>query len=227
MINNNKKNIKLFLLLIISILIITWYFIFNYERDYGFFTSSLEIIVNIVFYNVIVYLLSKHIKISNIFHIVMFILFQVYLWFLYLITVYISIGFAVFAGYQHQFRGSFHIPLYSVNIIPFRSIIHTFISPPSLATYVQVFGNIVLFAPLCFFLLYFHALSVKKTLLLVACSSISIEVIQLVQNFFLSTYIYGVNRSSDIDDVILNTCGSLIGILVYKFASLVKFRWFN
>lgn len=224
---HKKYNLKLILMILISCLIIAWYFTFNYERNYGFLISLLEIIVNIILYNIIMYLLSKHIAIKNIYDLSIYVLFQIYLWILYVITVYVSIGFIVFADSQHQFRGKLHFPINFINIVPFHSIIHTFSDIPSLATYVQIIGNFFLLAPLCFFLLFFHVRSAKSSILLAFCFSISIEIIQLVQNFFLSTYIYGVDRFSDVDDIILNTGGSFIGVIIYKFARLIKKHLFD
>lgn len=76
----------------------------------------------------------------------------------------------------------------------------------------NIFGNIIMFIPLGIFLplLYEKFRSVKKVVLFCMCVSVCIEIIQ-----FLSEFI-GTYRSCDIDDVILNTLGGFIGIILFK-----------
>lgn len=71
----------------------------------------------------------------------------------------------------------------------------------------EVYGNILLFAPLGFLLPLVWKKQEKFWALLVSGISISlaIEVIQLALPM----------RATDIDDVILNTCGALIGYVIY------------
>ena len=68
------------------------------------------------------------------------------------------------------------------------------------------FGNIVMFMPFGFFpALLWEGLSVKKALLLGSACSLLIELCQLFQP-----------RNTDIDDLWLNTLGSVLGYFVYK-----------
>ena len=84
----------------------------------------------------------------------------------------------------------------------------------------NVLGNILLFVPLGFYASYY--IKSKKfyfPFIVVAISSITIEFTQL-----------NIGRTFDIDDIILNVVGGIIGYLLYKFGGhLPKFTkktWF-
>ncbi|APT18329.1 hypothetical protein FC62_GL000888 [Amylolactobacillus amylotrophicus DSM 20534] len=72
----------------------------------------------------------------------------------------------------------------------------------------QIVGNILLLMPLPLFVgvLFKKSRSFKYSILLVLFSTVAIEIIQLVMNYF-----YLGNRIFDIGDVILNTTGGLLG----------------
>ncbi|WP_313893692.1 VanZ family protein [Psychrobacillus sp.] len=74
--------------------------------------------------------------------------------------------------------------------------------------YINFLGNIILFIPIGFLLplLFRRMVRFPFTILAGLCISIFIEVMQLPQN-----------RSSDVDDLWLNTLGALIGYLIYLF----------
>ena len=76
----------------------------------------------------------------------------------------------------------------------------------------NVLGNIVLFAPYGFFVGYFLRLKkFKSALLMILIASVSIEVTQLL-----------IGRVFDIDDIILNIIGGLIGFTVFKSMDNIK-----
>ena len=90
------------------------------------------------------------------------------------------------------------------NIIPFKEMFRY--SLGSKLFIKNVLGNIIMFIPYGFFVSYF--LNLKKPIsnfLLVLLVSSSIEVTQLV-----------IGRVFDIDDIILNVLGGLIGFYIYK-----------
>ena len=102
----------------------------------------------------------------------------------------------------------------SLNLVPFRTILKfvpllTF-SRASLVrlAVVNLFGNIVMFIPLGFFLprVFPKLRRIWKTLLV---TLLSISVIELVQLFSLV-------GSCDIDDLILNLTGAVIGYGIFK-----------
>lgn len=78
----------------------------------------------------------------------------------------------------------------------------------------NVIGNMVMFMPYGFFIGYFLKINkVSVVLLLSMLVSTSIEVIQGY-----------IGRVFDIDDIILNVIGSIIGFLIYKLFNKIKDR---
>ena len=72
----------------------------------------------------------------------------------------------------------------------------------------NVIGNILLFIPFGMFLRYYFKLKIISLIFITILYSLSIEVIQIL-----------INRVFDIDDIILNLTGSIIGYYFSKFAS--------
>ncbi|AJA46963.1 VanZ family protein [Clostridium pasteurianum DSM 525 = ATCC 6013] len=108
-----------------------------------------------------------------------------------------------------------HSQFRSINLIPFHSIME-YISGSSrnIKTFAfgNVVGNIVIFIPFGIYLpLFKNDKRVIANLLFILIVSLSVEIIQ---------GILGIG-ASDIDDIILNCLGGLIGILGYKFLLLI------
>ncbi|SFD75588.1 Glycopeptide antibiotics resistance protein [Bacillus sp. UNCCL81] len=102
------------------------------------------------------------------------------------------------------------------NFIPFKSIIDTFSSGSILLILKQVAGNVLLFIPLGFALpILFFNISNRNTIVIGFTLSLAIELIQASIGMFLG-YNY---RSCDIDDILLNTIGTIIGLAIYKTSS--------
>lgn len=104
-----------------------------------------------------------------------------------------------------------HLENRSINLIPFYSIME-YISGSSANikafAFGNVVGNIVIFIPLgAYFSLFKNDKRVINNLLLIFIVSLFVEIIQGLLSI----------GASDIDDVILNCLGGLIGILGYKF----------
>lgn len=97
------------------------------------------------------------------------------------------------------------------NFIPFKSIASA-LQEHSRSGYLSVFGNIFMFIPFGFYMALFFGKS-KKTIAFVSAVIFSTG-IELAQNIIgmLIGYRY---RCVDIDDVILNTIGGAIGILLF------------
>ncbi|WP_420488189.1 VanZ family protein [Gottfriedia acidiceleris] len=77
-------------------------------------------------------------------------------------------------------------------------------------------GNVLLFIPLGFALpILLFKLTNRKTIVIGFTLSLAIELIQATSGLFLG-YNY---RSCDIDDLILNTIGTIIGLAIYKVSS--------
>lgn len=98
----------------------------------------------------------------------------------------------------------------SANIIPFDSITNYLFAEDVGQrdfSFMNVFGNIMLFIPLGVYLpLIKRDKRIGISILFTFLISLSVEVIQ---------YVFGIG-ASDIDDIILNTLGGFIGIVIFK-----------
>ena len=102
------------------------------------------------------------------------------------------------------------LPGGGTNFVPFSEI--TRYKYGTTGFFKQVFGNILLFIPLGYFLTKYCKLKRVGSLILMSLlSSLSIEVVQ-----------HFIGRSFDIDDVILNVTGAIIGFIIYKIFLAVK-----
>lgn len=96
------------------------------------------------------------------------------------------------------------------NLIPFIEITRYEIGS-KLFMY-NVIGNIVIFIPFGYFVSgYIKASKVSHILAVSVISSLTVEVVQLQ-----------IGRSFDIDDIILNVCGAIIGFLLYIGLCAIK-----
>ncbi len=101
----------------------------------------------------------------------------------------------------------------TANLIPIKGTILYFNGNISFfVACANVFGNIALFIPLGIYVHLFRKnKGILSSVIFVMLISIGIETVQ---------YIFGIG-ATDIDDVILNTLGGFIGVLVYKFIALL------
>lgn len=98
---------------------------------------------------------------------------------------------------------------YSNNFIPFKEIMRYNLT--SNLFYKNVLGNVLLFVPFGYFVS--SILKNKRlfiSMLITVITSTSIEVIQM-----------NIGRSFDIDDIILNLSGGIIGYFIYKFIDYI------
>ncbi|PHD61382.1 Teicoplanin resistance protein [Bacillus wiedmannii] len=120
----------------------------------------------------------------------------------------------------------------SINIIPFASIIKD-IGKIGIAYDGDVLfmiglivrnvgGNILLLMPLGFLapIIWDKFKKIKNTILLGLAISISIELLQLIESLF-SSWI----RITDIDDVICNVIGSIVGYFIYKITLMLASKF--
>ncbi|MFJ5964114.1 VanZ family protein [Bacillus sp. NPDC093026] len=100
------------------------------------------------------------------------------------------------------------------NFIPFKTIIVTL--ELGLTSFIkQIIGNVILFIPLGFILpILFSFYQLRKVIYIGFLVSLSIELIQFVLDLIVG-YNY---RSFDVDDIITNTLGTLIGVIIYKYS---------
>jgi glycopeptide antibiotics resistance protein len=98
----------------------------------------------------------------------------------------------------------------SINLVPFKSILGTLNNSWYMVPLKNIGGNCILLAPLGFFLplLMKRNGSLRRTVLIGFAVSLTIEFIQLL--------VPQIHRSFDVDDLILNTIGIIIGYSVFK-----------
>ena len=100
------------------------------------------------------------------------------------------------------------------NFIPFRIVYDTVIEYKKGNIYyliISLIGNIVMFIPIGFFIKLLWNCSDKKV---------------VIHGFFISLFIeftqIFIGRETDIDDLILNTLGTFIGLMIYKIICKYK-----
>ena len=108
-----------------------------------------------------------------------------------------------------------------INLVPFRIIItqianRNYSYEANLVFILNIIGNIGIFVPVGMFVAYLFRTNFIKTALAGLCTSLFIEIVQLP-----------LERTSDVDDLILNTVGAVIGYVVYKMLYLIYFRMKN
>ena len=97
-----------------------------------------------------------------------------------------------------------------VNLVPFKEILRYDIG--SKMFYISVIGNIALFVPFGFIIsCYINPKKFTPVLLIPLVVSFTIELVQLK-----------IGRSFDIDDILLNTLGCIIGYLIYIGCRSIK-----
>jgi len=96
------------------------------------------------------------------------------------------------------------------NFIPFKEMFRYEIG--SMMFLKNVIGNMIMFAPYGFFISYFLKAEKKSTIIYLSIIvSLTIEVTQLM-----------IGRVFDVDDIMLNVLGGLVGFYIYKFIYLIK-----
>ena len=98
----------------------------------------------------------------------------------------------------------------STNFMPFREILRYDFG--TTAFYKQVMGNILLFIPFGYFIS--NYCKIKKLGIITIVSLLTSLVIESVQNF--------IGRSFDVDDIILNVVGGIIGFLLYVSLNAIR-----
>lgn len=102
------------------------------------------------------------------------------------------------------------LPGGGTNLMPFKEILRYEVG--SGAFYKQVFGNILLFIPLGYFATSYCKIKGLGTITLVSLlSSLTIEVTQ-----------HYIGRTFDIDDIILNVVGGIVGFLLYTALNAIR-----
>lgn len=168
--------------------------------------------------------LLKLIIFNNLIDWIVGILFAIYFCILYSTTVYF-VGSIFLQSHRMVSIDNLHGLFYTLNLIPFKSIIYDIENISS--NMYQFLGNIIMLVPLAFSMLYFKwAKSYKQAFWFSFLCTVDIELIQFLYNIFFHLFSIGMNRSTDIDDIILNVTGAVIGMGCYvlwlKMKSAIK-----
>ena len=118
-------------------------------------------------------------------------------------------SFILYLFLLFELVASTDVESFSNNFIPFKEIMRYDLS--SGLFYKNVIGNVLLFVPFGYFVS--DIINNKKLILsmfITLVTSVSIEVIQM-----------NIGRSFDIDDIILNFVGGIIGYGIYKFIDFI------
>jgi glycopeptide antibiotics resistance protein len=143
--------------------------------------------------------------------------FAVYFIVLYAETVWITTYYIS----NYQYSGYSNPKLFAINLVPFRRLIDTFYQHP--VPVYQIIGNLLMLAPFAFFSLYFRwTAKAKRTILYMSVLSLAIELFELLQAYIGSYFVMGSRRWFDIDDIILNTSGAVIGVGCYQIWKAVE-----
>ncbi len=121
----------------------------------------------------------------------------------------LSLIFVIYILMFFQIVTSQDVISYGNNFIPFKEL--TRYKLGSSLFFRNIIGNILLFMPYGFFASYYLRLEKKRSaFLLVLIVSLSIECVQLV-----------IGRCFDVDDILLNLIGGMIGYFIYKILEML------
>lgn len=170
----------------------------------------LQVLLNIAIITGCMIFLLKRTKLQNVFDWIIGICFSVYFCILYHNTV----QFLFFIDHVHYSLKNLKYIVHSVNLLPIKGILDVLHNNPS--SLFQIIGNAFMLTPFAFALLYFKwARSNKQAIWYSFLCTVGIEFVQLLQSILGLIFEIGMGRSSDIDDVILNTIGAVVGVGCY------------
>lgn len=184
----------------------------------GYWHESVDVIFNSAFLFSVSLIFIRRMKLTNWIDFLWGILFIIYLIVLHHFVTYINFSYYLYIDSLPSFNSNFH----SVNLQPFETIERTFSLdsiPPVMLR--QIFGNLFLLMPFGFLVL---RLKIVKGAWNGVLWSLYVTVgIELFQ--FLLSSLKLASRSTDIDDVILNTTGGMIGVTVYWILEKIKTKY--
>lgn len=158
-------------------------------------------------------LLSKYLKNNKPMKFYLYFIFVLYLITLIKLTLFDRDYGRVGLNFSNWDKENIQVYLRNNNLIPFKTIIEYIVRQDRVAL-INLFGNIIAFAPMGLFLpLLFK--KQKKTIFFILTNIIIILIIEILQ--FLS-----FRGSFDIDDLILNIGGALIVYGLYKIKKINK-----
>lgn len=121
-----------------------------------------------------------------------------------------SLLFVVYALLLFELLTSTEYSASGLNLVPFREILRYDIH--SEAFLYSVIGNIVIFIPFGYFVSsYVKAKNISPIFVIALITSLTVELVQL-----------RIGRAFDIDDILLNVVGAIIGFLLYIAITAIK-----
>lgn len=171
-------------------------------------------IVNMIPYMVIavpIYLIIRFLMLRkssrkfNLYHEIALLIFVIFVVGLASQTVIPKIELGINGNINILKNGTHGINLLSLKVL-FETYREVFINLNINYFIINFLGNIIMFMPIGFFIPLLWEIPDKKIIIVGFLFSLFIEVCQLF-----------LNRGTDVDDLILNTLGTILGLLVYKF----------
>jgi len=189
-----------------------------YFRDVHFYLPLIfQVLLHLAIISICMIFLLKRTRLKNLFDWFIGICFSVYLCILY----HNAVEFMFFLENAHYSLENIKYIVHSVNLVPIKGLIDVLHYNPS--ALFQINGNVIMLTPFAFAMLYFKwAKSIKQAIWYSFLFTIGIELVQLLQSILGSVFEIGIGRSSDIDDVTLNTIGATIGVGCYLLWRKIK-----
>ncbi|WP_445505764.1 VanZ family protein [Niallia sp. 03091] len=224
---NTLNTIKICILVAISISYLVYHLFTSLKSEYTLILI-IECLINLTIVLIFAIFLTKKTNILKIHQIILYILFVLYLFLLQALVAHVGLIHFVIMKYI----GHHHIMFDRINLIPFHTILKGLtidnikdlynqsftlnLSRQRVTPIIQIIGNILMIVPLSFFILSLRISKSKtKTIFLIFIFSIGIELFQLINSYITSGLQYAEGRGVDVDDIILNTIGAIIGVLVF------------
>jgi glycopeptide antibiotics resistance protein len=184
--------------------------LFYFSNLHQYLFIILQVLLNIAIITGCMIFLLKRSRLQNVFDWIIGICFSVYFCILYHNTV----QFLFFFDNVHYSLKNLKYIVHSVNLLPIKGILEVLHNNPS--PLFQIVGNAFMLTPFAFALLYFKwAKCNKQAIWYSFLCTVGIEFVQFLQSILGSMFDIGMGRSSDIDDVILNTIGAVVGVVCY------------
>ncbi|WHY69604.1 VanZ family protein [Neobacillus sp. SuZ13] len=195
-----------------------FYFIYAYRTYIYEGVQLLDLLNLVVNFGIVllisIWLISKS-EVKNVLNLVILFVFVIYLFVLHSFVAYIDISYYI----TQEYVGNLYVNIERINFIPFKTIYsNLFGKVVAPVTIIQTVGNLFLLLPLAFALLFLQIINNKyKAVIVIFLTTVFIEMYQLLDNLITSGFKYsgGGQRAIDIDDVLLNTIGGLVGIALY------------
>lgn len=165
----------------------------------------LDFIMNITIVTILFYWLLRKVELKGLWE-----QFLSYAFFCYLVFVHVMVTWLYIEQYVTGLE--FNISLMQVNLVPFKTLGNLYaITEIPQVYWKQFIGNLLLLTPLGYFVLRLRIVKgAWRAVWFVFLFTVGIECVQFIKSIFILG-----GRSTDIDDVLLNTVGGLLGVATH------------